>query len=158
MFKLKWKDVDFNRGFINIKDPKGGPDQKIPLNNAARELLESHPRTRSKFVFPGRRGKQRTDINHQVTRIKAEAVLPDDFRALHGLRHVYASMLASSGEVGMYTLQKLLTHKDPKMTQRYAHLRDEALKRASEVAGNIIKDASNRKVDQKVVNLEEHKN
>jgi integrase len=158
MFKLKWKDVDFNRGFINIKDPKGGPDQKIPLNDAARELLESHPRTRSKFVFPGRRGKQRTDIKHQVNRIKAEAGLPDDFRALHGLRHVYASMLASSGEVGMYTLQKLLTHKDPKMTQRYAHLRDEALKRASEVAGNIIKDASNRKVDQKVVNLEEHKN
>jgi integrase len=158
MFKLKWKDVDFNRGFINIKDPKGGPDQKIPLNDAARELLESHPRTRSKFVFPGRRGKQRTDIKHQVNRIKAEAGLPDDFRALHGLRHVYASMLASSGEVGMYTLQKLLTHKDPKMTQRYAHLRDEALRRASEVAGNIIKDASNRKVDQKVVNLEEHKN
>ena len=33
----------------------------------------------------------------------------------------------------MYTLQKLLTHKSPLMTQkRYAHLRDDALKRASE--------------------------
>ena len=41
-----------------------------------------------------------------------------------GLRHVYASMLASSGQVDMYTLQKLLTHKSPAMTQRYAHLRD----------------------------------
>ena len=66
-------------------------------------------------------------------------------------------MLASSGKVDMYTLQKLLTHKDPRMTQRYAHLRDEALKRASEVAGNIIKDASKKLVDQKVVNLEENK-
>jgi integrase len=67
-------------------------------------------------------------------------------------------MLASSGEVGMYTLQKLLTHKDPKMTQRYAHLRDDAMRRASEVAGNIIKDASKTKDDQKIVNLEDHKN
>jgi len=51
MFKLKWKDIDFNRGFINIKDPKGGPDQKIPLNDAARDLLKSHPRTKSQFVL-----------------------------------------------------------------------------------------------------------
>jgi integrase len=158
MFKLKWKDVDFNRGFINIKDPKGGPDQRVPLNDAARDLLKSHPRTRSQFVFPGRGGRQRTDIKHQVNRIKDDAGLPKDFRALHGLRHVYASMLASSGEVDLYTLQKLLTHKDPKMTQRYAHLRDEALKRASEVAGNIILDASKIKDDKKVVNLEDHKN
>ena len=157
MFKLKWKDIDFNRGFISIIDPKGGPDQKIPLNDAARDLLKSHPRTRSLFVFPGRWGRQRTDIKHQVNRIKDDAGLPKDFRALHGLRHVYASMLASSGEVGMYTLQKLLTHKDPKMTQRYAHLRDEALKRASEVAGNIIQNASKKKSDQKFVTLEDHK-
>jgi len=157
MFKLKWKDVNFDREFIKIIDPKGGPDQKIPLNDAARDLLKSHPKSRSQFVFPGRRGEQRTDIKHQVNRIKEDAGLPKDFRALHGLRHVYASMLASSGEVGMYTLQKLLTHKDPKMTQRYAHLRDDALKRASEVAGNIIQNASKAKDDQKVVNLEDHK-
>jgi integrase len=157
MFKLKWKEINFDRAFISIKDPKGGPDQKIPLNDAARDLLKSHPRTRSQFVFPGRHGKQRTDIKHQVNRIKNDAGLPIDFRALHGLRHVYASMLASSGEVGMYTLQKLLTHKDPKMTQRYAHLRDDAMKRASEVAGSIIQDASKKKDDKKVVNLEDYK-
>ena len=157
MFKLKWKDVDFNRGFISIKDPKGGPDQKVPLNDAARDLLNSHPRTKSLYVFPGRAGRQRTDIKHQVNRIKDDAGLPKDFRALHGLRHVYASMLASSGEVDLYTLQRLLTHKTPQMTQRYAHLRDEALKRASEVAGNIILNASETKADKKVVNLEDHK-
>jgi integrase len=155
MFKLKWKDINFDRDFISIKDPKGGPDQKIPLNDAAKDLFKSHPRSKSPYVFPGRGGRQRTDIKHQVNRIKEDAGLPKDFRALHGLRHVYASMLASSGEVGMYTLQKLLTHKDPKMTQRYAHLRDEALKQASEVAGNIILAASKKKVDKKVVNLED---
>ena len=43
----------------------------------------------------------------------------------------------------MYTLQKLLTHKSPQMTQRYAHLRDESLRRASDLAGDIIREAVN---------------
>ncbi len=141
LFRLKWADIDFNRGFINLRDPKGGIDQKIPLNDAAREILKKHPRTGSSYVFPGRKGDQRVDINHQVNRIKKRANLPKDFRALHGLRHVYASMLASSGQVDMYTLQKLLTHKSPQMTQRYAHLRDDSLKNASNLAGKLIKSA-----------------
>ena len=44
LFKLKWEDIDFDRGFIHIRGPKGGQDQTIPLNQAARELLEDHPR------------------------------------------------------------------------------------------------------------------
>jgi integrase len=89
-------------------------------------------------VFPGKNGGERKDIKRQVNRIKKAAGLPKDFRPLHGLRHVYASMLASSGQVDMYTLQKLLTHKSPQMTQRYAHLRDETLKAAAEVASDAI--------------------
>ena len=100
-------------------------------------------KTKSRFVFPGRGGRQRTDIKGPVNRIKKKAGLPEDFRPLHGLRHTYASMLASSGKVDMYTLQKLLTHKSPQMTQRYAHLRDEALKRASNLAGDLIAETLN---------------
>ena len=138
LFKLQWQDVDFDRGFIHIRDPKGGPNQKIPMNPVARDLLTEHPHTGSPYVFPGRGGNQRTDINKQVTRIKAAAGLPKDFRALHGLRHVYASMLASSGQVDLYTLQKLLCHKSSGMTTRYAHLRDEALHRAAHLAGDLL--------------------
>jgi integrase len=154
LFRLQWQDVDFDRGFIHIKDPKGGHDQKIPLNPAARELLLAHSRTGSPYIFPGRGGNRRTDINKQVNRIKKVALLPKDFRALHGLRHVYASMLASSGLVDLYTLQKLLTHKSAAMTQRYAHLRDEALRRASDLAGNLITEALNGR-KSKIANLEE---
>jgi integrase len=143
LFRLQWEDIDFDRGFIDIRQPKGGVDQKIPLNQAARDLLAVHPRTGSPYVFPGRGGNRRTDINKQVNRIKQAAGLPKDFRALHGLRHVYASMLVSSGQVDLYTLQKLLTHKSPQMTMRYAHLRDEALRRASEVAGDLLSRAVN---------------
>ena len=138
LFKLKWKDIDFQRCFIHIQDPKGGQSQEIPMSSSTKTLLEALPQTKSPYVFPGRNGGRRKNIRHQVNRIKLKAGIPKDFRPLHGLRHVYASMLASSGQVDMYTLQKLLTHKDPTTTQRYAHLRDEALKKASNLAGSII--------------------
>ncbi|MCX5814245.1 MAG: site-specific integrase [Proteobacteria bacterium] len=141
LFRLQWSDIDFDRGFICIRDPKGGIDQTIPLNDEARNLLINHEKQNSLYVFPGRKGKQRTDIKKQVNKIKDKAGLPKEFRALHGLRHLFASMLASSGQVDMYTLQKLLTHKSAAMTQRYAHLRDETMRQASNLAGGIIGDA-----------------
>jgi integrase len=155
LLKLKWEDIDFDRGFIHIRIPKGGKDQTIPLNQAARQTLEGHPREDgTPFVFPGRGGKQRTGITAPVNRIKARAGLPKDFRPLHGLRHTYASMLASSGQVDLYTLQKLLTHKTGAMTQRYAHLRDDTLRRASDLAGDLIDQAVNRK-PLRIANLKE---
>jgi integrase len=136
IFKLRWQDVDFDRGFIRLVDPKGGQDQTIPLNQAARAVLEGHPRT-SEYVFPGVDGGKRVSIQAASRRIRDRAGLPKSFRPLHGLRHAFASRLASSGLVDMYTLQKLLTHKSPMMTQRYAHLRDDTLRRASELAGSL---------------------
>ena len=143
MFKLKWEDIDLERGFIHLRDPKSGRDQTIPLNLAAREVLEHHPKSESLFVFPGRGGKQRTEIRRPIDRIRKAAGLPKDFRPLHGLRHTYASMLASSGQVDLYTLGKLLTHKSAAMTQRYAHLRDETLRRASDLAADLLTQAMN---------------
>jgi len=156
-FRLKWEDIDLEKGFIKLVGPKGGVDQKIPLNNEARRLINNHPRTKSEYVFPGRKGNQRTDIKHQVNKIRNDAGLPKEFRALHGLRHVYASMLASSGQVDMYTLQKLLTHKSPLMTQRYAHLRDETLKNASNLAGELISKATRKKKKAKIVKIKAKK-
>lgn len=74
---------------------------------------------------------------------------------MHGLRHAYASMLASSGKVDMYVLQKLMTHKSPSMTQRYTHLRDEALKNGAGQIDDIFKQQeSEDKSQDKVVNIQ----
>ena len=143
IFRMKWDDVDFQRGFINIRDPKGVMDQTIPLSDVAREILENRTRTvGSPLVFAGRKGGRRASGTKQFRVIRDAAGLGKDFRPVHGLRHAFASMLASSGQVDMYTLQKLLTHKSPMMTQRYAHLRDETMKKASALAGNIIAGAA----------------
>ncbi len=46
---------------------------------------------------------------------KCNSPIPKNFR-LHGLRHHFASSLVSAG-VDLYTVQKLLTHKDPSTTK-----------------------------------------
>jgi integrase len=151
IFKLTWQDLDFDRNFINLRGPKGGQDARVPMPPAARELLLNHPRTDSPYVFPGRAGGQRTRYPKGIDRIREKAGLPSDFRPCHGLRHFFASQLASSGEVDLFTLQRLLTHKSPQMTLRYSHLRDENLQRASALAGNLIAQAVNGNTQLKVV-------
>jgi integrase len=105
LFKLNWSDIDNERGFIHIRDPKGGPDQTIPLNDAARNVFDAIPKhTDSQYLFPGKKeGTHFKDMRKSITRIKKAAGLPENFRPLHGLRHVYASMPASSGKVDMYS-------------------------------------------------------
>ena len=137
LLRLQWGDVDFERGFIHIRNPKGGVDQKIPLNPMARKVLDNHPRI-SKYIFCYDTGEPFKQLHRRLRRLRDAAGLPKDFRPMHGLRHTFASMLASSGQVDLYVLQRLLTHKSPMMTQRYAHLRDESLKKASGVMGELI--------------------
>ena len=43
MFRLKWQDLDFQRGFIKLVDPKGGKDFQIPMNDSALNLFRDHP-------------------------------------------------------------------------------------------------------------------
>lgn len=160
MFRLKWSDLDFHRNNIRLREPKGGRDVVIPMSCHARRLLEQLDRLRStgrgnppvsrrnrprvavasEYVFPGMAGGQRRDIRKQVNSLKAEAGLPEDFRPLHGLRHVFASGLVSSG-VEFQIVQRLLTHKGGTVTHRYAHIRDDALRAAAELAGRLV-DAS----------------
>ncbi|MBU4233871.1 MAG: hypothetical protein L6277_10840, partial [Desulfobacterales bacterium] len=68
----------------------------------------------------------------------------------------YASMLASSGQVDLYVLGKLLTHKSTTLIQRYAHLRDATLRRASDLAGDLMGQAMNANTPR-VANLREEK-
>lgn len=137
MFRLRWEDVDLANGFINIRGRAGKMRRKLPLNESARQVFISLPRT-SRYVFPGPGGKKRHTASREVNQIKAAAGLPDDFRPLQGLRHTYASLMAGSGQVDMTTLQELLGQKSPQMIQRYGHLRQNALRKASELAEVII--------------------
>ena len=116
----------------------GSRNERIPLSLPVRELLKEVRRGEGAYVFPARDiNKCLTDISNQVNTIKKAANLPKDFRPLHGLRHTFASVAVSNG-VPLSHVQKLLTHKDPSLTQRYAHLEDKALKKSAEDVGNFL--------------------
>lgn len=140
LLALRWTDCDFERGIITLQgaSAKKGKTDFIPMTTAARSILEGVERTASLFVFPGKDGGQRQDFRRMARRVRDKAGLPKDFRPLHGLRHAYASMLISSGKVDLYSLQKLLTHSNPAMTQRYSHLRDDALRKAASAIDDCV--------------------
>lgn len=146
LLALQWSDIDFAVGFITLRGAaaKKGKTERIPLAAAAREVLNRVEKGDSPYIFPGRNGEQRVEFSKMARRVRDNAGLPKDFRPLHGLRHAYASFLASSGDVDLYTLQKLLTHSSPQMTQRYAHLADEALQRAASTIDAVLRKPNER--------------
>lgn len=145
LLSLQWEDLDFDMGHIVLRgeSAKSGKTSQIPMTAAARTILQAVIPTGSPYLFPGKDGAKRSDVNRFISRIRKAANLPEGFRPLHGLRHTYASWLASSGKVDLLTLQKLMTHGSPQMTQRYAHLADEAVRRAASVIDECLDVAVN---------------
>ncbi|EPR34242.1 integrase family protein [Alkalidesulfovibrio alkalitolerans DSM 16529] len=148
ILKLRWRDLDLENGFVALRDTKGGKDTTLPLSVDALEVLshakELLPFPQCEWVFPNRKGDKRSWLGNSWERVKAKAGLCPDFR-FHDLRHTFASHLASSGKVTMYTLQKLMTHKTPQMTMRYAHLFDQTLRDGVNILGESLTKRSKRR-------------
>ena len=105
--------------------------------NTLRQAEELSPYADCPYAFPNNKGERRVSFYKIWSRIRDAAAIPKQFR-FHGLRHTFASYLASSGEVDLYTLQKLLNQQTPQMTQRYAHLLDRALRRGANVGDKVF--------------------
>jgi integrase len=136
---LKWTDVDLTTGFLTLRgdSAKNKRTRLIPLPAAAIKIFKAMPQNGDQYVWGDGRGGFR-DIGRFGPAIRDAAGLPADFRGCHGLRHSFASALASSGKVDLLTLQQLLTHSSPNMTMRYSHLSSEALRRAAAVADEVL--------------------
>lgn len=140
---LTWGDVDLTKGFVTIRNSKGVTVNTLPLSEVAvgnlKEVEKHRPVKDCQYCFPNHKGGMRTGFWKNWMRIRDKAKLPKGFR-FHDLRHTFATYIASSGEVDLYTLQKLMTHKSPQMTQRYAHLLDETLRKGVNVAGKVLNE------------------
>lgn len=142
--KLDFGDINFDNRMVLLRDPKGGKDQHIYLNDGAlAALLEQRKNKKNdcEIVFPRDDGRRHNKISpERWSTLKKLVGIPEKFRC-HDLRHQFASLLASSGEVDPYTLQNLLTHADFETTQRYAHLFPRSMRKGVALLDKIISEA-----------------
>jgi integrase len=108
----------------------------VPLSEPVRKLLahisELQPVTTNR-VFPNI-GDHRRVLRHW-TEILAAAKIRN--LRVHDLRHSFASALANQ-KIPLQTVSKLLGHAKIATTERYAHLYDDTLGEAAEVAGAAL--------------------
>lgn len=134
---LTWQMLDEKEKLLNIPYTKNGDPIAIPLTDAAFDVFMELKREKKKVVFLDcpfifhNKGRQYNhgQVSMAFRRACARAGV-ENFR-FHDLRHDYASRLAQRGN-SLYVIQNLLGHRDSRMTQRYAHLHTEALKKAVE--------------------------
>ena len=133
--KLRWDQVDLFRKIIILDRTKNGDRFGIPLCEKLAEVFKSLSKVRhirSGHVFTRSDGSpyQGGTVSVAFKRTcKRAGIL--DFR-FHDLRHTFASLLVQRG-VDLYRVQRLLGHRDGRMTQRYAHLAPENLREAVSV-------------------------
>jgi len=120
--KLRWENVDLERGLISVEKTKSKLLRIVPLNRRAQEILT--------LVSPG--FFQRLNRNH-VSRKFAYFVEEAGLKGfkLHSLRHSFAVNLISAG-IDVLTVSRLLGHSDLRTTMIYAKVRVDVLKSAVE--------------------------
>ena len=141
---LRWSEVDLPRGRLTLppdRSKAGGltGERRIALGADARAILAQRQETRGEgvFVFPALRGAEGHTVGLQKawTRVRLRAGLPD--LRLHDLRHTYASFAIADG-ASLYLVGKALGHSSSRVTERYAHIRGDALDELAEAAGRRI--------------------
>jgi integrase len=142
---LRWRNVDFARGFLLLDDSKTR-EKVVYLSPPAVSILSELPRLEcNPFVFAGGQpGKPTGALVKVWERVRERAGLADV--RMHDLRHSYASVGAGAS-LGLPIIGKLLGHTQASTTQRYAHLSDDPLRRASDTIGATIAAAMGRAPD-----------
>ena len=142
---LKWDHVDIERGLLLLPTSKTGK-KTIVLNAPALAVLNALPRT-SEYVIAGASAdKPRSDLKKPWKAISARAAL--DGVRIHDLRHTHASVGAGAG-LGLPIIGKLLGHTQSATTQRYAHLDNDPLRKASEHIASHLASAMGESVGPK---------
>jgi integrase len=159
ILELTWRAGDFSRRTVTVVRSKNGERRTIPVNHTMLSMLKEKAKVRSlktdvvfcsKTFTPIESGHLRRSFRLALSKAQIE-----DFR-FHDLRHTFATRLVQAG-VDIYKVQRLLGHKSPVMTQRYAHhypesLRDgvEILDRLAGVSTNLAQSEGSPVVQQTV--------
>lgn len=130
ILNLKWSDLDLQRRTLTIYEQKNGSVDTLPINEVVTNLLIEKNKFRSincDYVFLNKKAKVIDGANLYRAYKKAVKKAGIDDLRFHDLRHSFATRLVQAG-VEIYKVQKLMRHKSPQMTQRYAHHFAESLR------------------------------
>jgi len=134
--RLEWRDVDFVRRFITVRDTKNHETRHVPINQRLVEMLEAHRQKQTeqvggivRLLFQNQwTGNPYVDVRGSFNTALEKAKITRHFK-FHGLRHAAASHMVMAG-VDLRTVGKILGHKTAQITLRYAHLAPDYLKGA----------------------------
>lgn len=124
-FRLRVSEVEWNSKSIHIAESKTGYGRSVGILPEALEILRRHAKGKAPdaYVFcHSERGSRLSVACHFVRQLRGlmDGVLGEAFQ-WRDFRHTFASRLATRG-AALYHVQSLMGHKNPKTTQRYAHL------------------------------------
>lgn len=130
LLSLQWNKVNLFSKTIIIQESKNGKPRTVPLTKIAINILIEKSNIlniKSNLVFLNSVGNKidKDNLRRVFEKVLQKAGL-DNFH-FHNLRHTFATRLAQKG-LDIYTISKLLGHKDIRMTQRYAHHCPESLR------------------------------
>lgn len=127
----RWQHVDLERRLLKIPQTKGGKARFVPLSQGALDLIAALPEFDDcPFLVPNPKTKKPwVGIFMSWDTARKQAGL-DDLR-IHDLRHSAASFMSSAG-IDLYTISKVLGHRNITTTQRYSHLQSDTLVAAVE--------------------------
>jgi integrase len=135
----KWSCFNFERKQWLIPVTKSGKPRHVPLSDDVMRFLQTLRRDdECEWVFPNAKtGKPYVSIFKTWDTARQLANMGEV--RIHDLRHSYASFLVNAGR-SIYEVQKLLGHTQIRTTQRYAHLSQETLLEATNIASSAIGD------------------
>ena len=125
-------------GFVRLPDSKTNEPRTIHLSDAALEVLKAVPRVGPYVIAGVKHGEAFKNLSRAWIVAREYAGLKDV--RLHDLRHSYASLAAGRG-VSLQMIGKLLGHKVPATTARYAHLARDAVQAVNDELGAVMEAA-----------------
>jgi integrase len=126
-----------------LPDTKNGKSRSIILHDRAIAVLKKNKDTTTKkkeseYLFPSKKGTKRPHIDDLRTPFERTCIAAGiEALRVHDPRHSFAT-LALQGGASLYDVSKLLGHSDVSMTQRYAHMADDSLQKATDDMAGVI--------------------
>jgi integrase len=150
ILNLKWQDIDLFRKIITVMKTKNKHPKTIPMNDTVYDILLRKRQGKvisiSGYVFATENGTIIRARNLITAFDKAVAKAEIENFTFHCLRHTSATWMIQNG-TDIYTVSKILGHKDIRTTARYAHHYPESLR-----PGVMILDKISTKLAQSDVN------